>query len=392
MSASVTTFAETTRSREGTGPVSITGQGAQRQFYRPELDALRFFAYACVFVHHGMFAAAPTFSNANGFGLSLFFLLSAFLITELLQREKDLSGSIRMRDFYIRRCLRIWPLYYGFMAFSAVLGFVYPSHAAPIWYLCSYLLMVGNCYIAQHGFPDSPSNFLWSISVEEQFYLFWPMLNRYSSRRGLTVVAGCIVPGAAAVTFFLARDGASKLAIWSNTFVQFQMFGLGTLLSLHLSGKLPRWPLSVRAMLFLSGFGLWLAAARWTAVFPGAAHASSGAVAILMGYISAGVGCVLIFLAVYGLPAKRVPKRLIYFGKISYGLYVFHEVSLDAAAWLLNKFPQTATASHHTRFGIAHLALGFVISTLAAACSYQFFERPFLRLKDHFAVVHSRSA
>ncbi len=101
-------------------------RGTHRRFYRPELDALRFFAFSCVFLCHGpaldltqdaakSHRAATRFLaiffHSGAFGLPIFFLLSAYLITELLIRERDRTGEIHLKDFYVRRILRIWPLY-----------------------------------------------------------------------------------------------------------------------------------------------------------------------------------------------------------------------------------------------------------------------------------------
>ncbi|MGH7932033.1 MAG: acyltransferase family protein [Candidatus Binataceae bacterium] len=91
--------------------------GASR-FYVPELDSLRFFAFLSVFVCH-LFAVlgSPLFlSNIGTFGVDLFFTLSAYLITELLMREKEQFGKLNVGSFYLRRALRIWPLYLGFVA------------------------------------------------------------------------------------------------------------------------------------------------------------------------------------------------------------------------------------------------------------------------------------
>src|ERR1700756_2077047 len=107
----------------------------QTRFYRPELDALRFFAFSAVFVdhmrlpqtedyiaHHAPPMAAELINSALSagiFGVPLFFLLSAFLITSLLLREKEETGTLRVRAFYLRRILRVWPLYFVFLAIAA---------------------------------------------------------------------------------------------------------------------------------------------------------------------------------------------------------------------------------------------------------------------------------
>lgn len=93
----------------------------ESSYYRPELDALRFFAFLCVFSFHRM-DYVPTdpvrnhwlylIGNVGPFGVPVFFLLSAFLITELLLREREKTGRIHIRAFYVRRMLRIWPLYF----------------------------------------------------------------------------------------------------------------------------------------------------------------------------------------------------------------------------------------------------------------------------------------
>jgi peptidoglycan/LPS O-acetylase OafA/YrhL len=102
------------------------------RFYLPELDAIRFFAFAAVFIHHlrdqGLYDPAPyprlltEIAHFGSFGVDLFFALSAYLITELLMREKDFTGRIDIGSFYIRRGLRIWPLYFGFVGIAALLN------------------------------------------------------------------------------------------------------------------------------------------------------------------------------------------------------------------------------------------------------------------------------
>src|ERR1700722_6435581 len=86
-----------------------------KRFYRPELDALRFFAFLGVLLHHGPKPQGflTVVSDAGSFGLLMFFLLSAYLITELLFREREQTGTISWKHFFVRRALRIWPLYYA---------------------------------------------------------------------------------------------------------------------------------------------------------------------------------------------------------------------------------------------------------------------------------------
>src|SRR5829696_7632206 len=164
--------------------------------YHPELDVLRFVAFLAVFMHHalprdaglyirhGLSPAATqwllTAKEAGAFGLDLFFALSAYLITELLLREHETRGSFSVSAFYVRRALRIWPLYFTFLAFTVfVVPTFFPAESFGLIYIVSFSLFVGNWVCATNGIPFSVAGPLWSISVEEQFYIGWPLLLRF---------------------------------------------------------------------------------------------------------------------------------------------------------------------------------------------------------------------
>ncbi|MBV8729460.1 MAG: acyltransferase [Acidobacteriia bacterium] len=175
---------------------------ARARFYRPELDGLRFFAFFCVLLRHG--APIPTFAGpliqqCGSFGLSLFFFLSAFLITELLIRERENTGTVHLKAFYIRRILRIWPLYYVAVALAVIVGRIWPD---PFWIgkfrLFSMLFFFMN-WVPQIMYgPFTP---LWSISVEEQFYAIWPAV----ASRGIRMLK--------IASFVLIADSIATLAI-----------------------------------------------------------------------------------------------------------------------------------------------------------------------------------
>jgi peptidoglycan/LPS O-acetylase OafA/YrhL len=349
---------------------------------------LRFFAFLAVFVHHGIYNISPITSTCGAFGLSLFFFLSAFLITELLQRERALTGSIALRNFYVRRILRIWPLYFGFVLLMYVLGQLIPQYRAGAGFYLSYTFMVANVFMIIHGVGSGPLVPLWSISIEEQFYLLWPLPNRYLNRRKLCGIALCSIPLATVTIAILAAHHVANL-IWFNSFVQFQMFAGGILVSLILKGRVPHFAGSRRIALVLVGSCLWITAARWSGITDAHPRAALG---MAIGYYAVGLGCACIFLSVYGLPAHRIPNRLVYLGKISYGLYVFHALCLDTAAWVANQLPWTRADRHHVLFGLTHLSVGLLLTVPLAALSYKYFEKPFLKLKDSFAAIKSRAA
>lgn len=171
------------------------------RFYRPELDALRFGAFFIVFAAHTCQSLAVEMYNAGGlsafieeasigglYGVDLFFILSAYLICELFRREREETGGINVKAFYGRRVLRIWPLYYVFVLTVAVASLVVTVTPMPRPALVSLLFFYSNWYLAWNAsFP--PADLLWSVSAEEQFYLFCPLAMRFLSPRRLLICA-----------------------------------------------------------------------------------------------------------------------------------------------------------------------------------------------------------
>src|SRR5690242_12425872 len=149
-------------------PGSIWNIGSRvndgERFYRPELDVLRFFAFLGVFFYHLKprslppeilrHSALPLVSTivrlgkdsmeAGNFCVDLFFVLSSYLITELLVREKETRGFLDVRAFYIRRILRIWPLYFFFIALAYALQWFIPGQSFTWQYVLAFLLLCGN--------------------------------------------------------------------------------------------------------------------------------------------------------------------------------------------------------------------------------------------------------
>jgi len=363
------------------------------RFYRPELDALRFFAFLCVFQHHVDFtlgldrifpARVRELQEAGAYGVCLFFLLSAYLITELLCKERDETNSVHLKAFYIRRVLRIWPLYFVFLGFGVIFGIVMPHFRVEQYRILAFLLLAGNWYTSYVGFTLNPISPLWSISVEEQFYLLIPTIMKYGGKRAIWALSTFFFVVSYGVLAWLGQHNASvNIKVWTNSLVQFQFFAAGCMLAIGLRTRVPKLKIYWRVATVIGGVALWMAATHVTRhidVHPGAARLCA-----MYGMILAGT--VLIFLGFLGLRASLMPKGLRYLGQISYGLYVFHEFVGDTIS---------SAAKHWPHLGLRGSPysgiLDLVLTIGLAALSYQFLERPFLRLKERYTFIKSRPA
>lgn len=329
------------------------------RFHRPELDVLRFGAFFLVFTHHALphssadypalagplaqlFAAT---GRAGAWGVDLFFALSAYLITELLLREQRRTGSLDLRAFYARRVLRIWPLYFFALLILA------PLSGMPWSYIAGFALLAGNWVCAFAGFPPSPFALLWSVSIEEQFYLAWPLLLKHrltAIRRWLAAM----LLAATATRLVLAISETPHPGVWCNPLARLDPIACGAWLAFHLNGSVPQLSTPRRAAQLAGGLAGFLVCGAF------GDHAGWGA---LWTYPLSALSALALLHGALGLGGNAV---LGYFGKISFGLYVFHAAALE-----LVEQPLPALA----------------LTIAAGSLSYRFLETPFLRCKDRFA-------
>jgi len=364
--------------------------GRRPGFYRPELDVLRFGAFLLVFIHHGFPLTAAEYSGwgipptlatlfasgarAGALGVDLFFALSAYLITELLLREQRSVGHFDIRAFYARRILRIWPLYYfALLILLPLLGLALPTDKMPGNFWVAFLLFAGNWACAWGNLFPTALALLWSVSIEEQFYLVWPWMIRMFGSRMPLFACGMLAVATMTRVFLISRGGLTGMdaRIWTNTLARLDPIAGGALLALLLRGAVPKHT-PLRRALWISGGGvaLWIAGSVlkdpgwiWLATYP---LAAAGCVAILYGSFAPDGG--------------RPPQILIYLGKVSYGLYVFHVAAIRLVQTVL---PSIA--------GPIVLILALALTVAMAALSYRFLESPFLRLKNRFEYVRTRS-
>lgn len=410
--------------------LDVSGHSVERltpknpgRFYAPELDALRFAAFLLVFCRHvtNALGFAKKTADLNSpqlahsallsrslaihtllnwsllreclqgfdFGVCLFFFLSAFLITRLLLVERETTGRVTIRDFYIRRCLRIWPLYFFFLGLILV-----ASHIFPVLHIGTSRLLVAMFFVANwaavlHGWQSIAIQPLWSVSVEEQFYLVWPLFAKRGRAMVICVSIMAVVLSIATLLYLGNRPDTLVTQVWPNTFIQGLFLAGGALTACFSMPEKRELPNSVRLIAIAIGAALWLLAA-------GGCHMvranSPGALLLILGYLSVLAGTFLIFSGVAGWRAKPVPAWLVKMGKMSYGLYVFHVACL---LLMQQTVRSSLTALHDPGISpylqecIAAL-FGLLLTIGCAALSYNYLEKPFLRIKEHFTVVTSR--
>jgi peptidoglycan/LPS O-acetylase OafA/YrhL len=382
--------------------------------YFPELDGLRLVAFLLVFGFHGGFSwlseavsllTLPLFMVAQMFGpwatshaadigpaverairgngwvgVQLFFILSGFLITTLLLREEARFGRVDLKAFWIRRALRIWPLYYlvvglTFFVLPALDGRIRTTEHAEMVrrHLPWFLAFLGNwSMIVQGPMGDDAITILWSVCAEEQFYVLCPLIVALVGRRWRLAVVAVGIGAAIGVRAWIASRGLDRLAISYNTIALLDTMLAGVALALVLD-RHPPGPRAARAA------GAWgwavLVASLWLMTRPELAHSTPAHrtwdhVAVW----ATGLGVVAYPMIRRGLSRRWLASRgPVWLGRISYGLYMYHEV----AFWAVG------------RNGLRSVvALGLTIAL--AAASYYGFERPFLRLKRAWTRVPSR--
>jgi peptidoglycan/LPS O-acetylase OafA/YrhL len=364
----------------------------------PNLDGLRFFSFMLVFFAHIFPTSSPQIQEAGWYillkkkmfvdgdlGVSFFFVLSGFLITYLLLKEKELRGHINAGAFYVRRILRIWPLYYfcvffGFVIFPLIkqaLGQPSTETADPV--LSSFFLNNFNAIV--NGPPDSSVlSVLWSVAIEEQFYLVWPLLF-------------IVVPASLNVLIFI-----------------FVVLGSVVFRYLHVHDpSIEMHSLGVMSDLAIGGLGAYLVLqAKGFKNFMEKMHPALHLIPYMVTLV-----LIVYRYEIFGTPGLVVVKRLIiafffiwiileqnfsarsYFkisqlkivshlGKYTYGLYCLHTIAVLIVMVALTK---AGLNTQSWQLWLIEFPLTFLLSVGLAYASYHLYEKHFLKLKNRFAYI-----
>jgi peptidoglycan/LPS O-acetylase OafA/YrhL len=387
------------------GPV----REARRSTHIPALDGLRGLAILLVLLFHfsipatnftGLKRAIVHLPGAGWVGVDLFFVLSGFLITTILYDAKSTKGFFR--NFYMRRVLRIFPLYYGvlFVAFVLV-PLIHPitsaayhnltSHQVWLWaYLTNYVQPQGGSDWIRREYVEpgwSVFTHFWSLAVEEQFYLVWPAIVFFFSRRTLMAICGVVIAAALAIRIGRAAAHADLQLSYYYTFCRMDALAAGALLALASRGA--------RGMHGLTEPAKWIGMAAAAGlltlfVWGGESFSFKDKIVSTAGFslLAWFFASVLVWAVV--TPAVSLPGRffnlswLKFLGKYSYGLYVLHGL-LHPALDRVFPIDQLSRVLHSSLLGAAaHLFLAAGISLIAAMASWHLYEKHFLKLKRFF--------
>jgi peptidoglycan/LPS O-acetylase OafA/YrhL len=370
---------------------------SHNSLYFPNLNGVRFIAAFWVIVHHiEQFKEKFGFANhifytrfirqLGPLGVFLFFVLSGFLITTLLLVEKQKTNTVDIKKFYVRRILRIWPLYYlivvlGLFVLPQIEFLNIPDETPLIGVdlaqkIVLYALILPNIVtgVFKH-IPYVSQN--WSIGVEEQFYYFWPWVIRQSKTTKLLSVMAFFL-----VFFYLLRSLTVLYMPENGLWIYLKEFIKSLRLTCMILGAIgayfTHFQLNSKIVQFI-----------FKPIFQVFLYVLLSLMLYFEFYqkgLSPEIYSLVFTLILMNL-AKN-PKTILslenpvldYLGKISYGLYMYHTIAVVIAVKIAMNNNQSNWISY---------PLTLILTIIMAGLSYQYFEKPFLKLKDKFAVVKS---
>jgi len=374
------------------------------KLYFKNLDSIRFIAALMVFLQHGFGDSFQYFSKQGTFwerllraisngqmGVSIFFVLSGFLITYLLVSEHEIKSRISIKNFYIRRVLRIWPLFFLVVAISF---FVYPflrsimgSFSPSVSNIAYHLTFLSNFDVMriERYYPGQDvmlQNITWSVSIEEQFYLFWPLIfvflpKRFWLRAIVFVISGSL--------FFRVMNHDDYHVLYFHSFSVLLDLGIGGMMAYLIKTQQ-----SVRSFfertstathLFFFSFSFLLV------LFNDLIFSYDFGIAIGRFFMSLSFAFII---SAQAITKSTSPLNLQNFsfarewGKYTYGIYLLHPIAINLCEVIARAlhFPQTNFVNV-----FAFVVVAFMFTLLFSKLSYTYYESRFLRMKDRFATI-----
>lgn len=371
-------------------------ENSQRIYFK-NLDILRFMAAYMIVLLHCFFGWQIRFGNPKilvnslsppsiekfellmhnfSFGVDIFFIVSGFLLTYLLLAEKEKAGKVDVLKFYIRRAFRIWPLYFFMILLAPILSyFLYEQSPTYIY----HFLFAGNFDLIENGPKSVATNHLWSICIEEHFYVFCPLIIGFIPMRKLPqTLLGIILVSIIFRGFFLSHTSDYGMSYYVHTLSRIDVLALGGLFGYFYYHRKIKFnhPLPVRLIIY----------SIFLLIFFNVNYVESGHFLIdtMKKYLfilpfSYWLGNFLFHKK--ALFSVDRPNIFHLFGKVSYGIYMFNPVIIFLVIFFFEKYGY----QNYLYFLIAV----HVLLAISAFLSYRFLELPFLSLKEKYAVIKS---
>ncbi len=369
-----------------------TNKTQEKKVYFSGLNAVRFFAATAVIFHHieqnKFWFNIPNhwdtpFIDALGHkAVSLFFVLSGFLITYLLMDEVRKTNTVSVKKFYLRRILRIWPLYYllitiGFFVLPYILDYdLFPQqiqkHFSFKWFIV-YLLLFPNL-VRVWGRTMIGLNQSWSIGVEEQFYIIWPLLiKKFKDCILKFLIIFIILKMFLQILLYFIDENLYKLFSLLQI-EQMAVGAIGAYILFHNKQKLLKiiYHTFTQIIIFVALIMIMLSGIHFIGIT-----------------IIEGVVFTLFIMNVSvndNFKFKLENKLFTRLGNISYGIYMYHTMVI---ALLMNFLYQTPLKDNLVTFNIVLYTGSVLITLLISDLSYRYFEMGFLKLKSKFQIIKS---
>lgn len=371
------------------------------KLYFADLDGLRTIAFLIVFLQHGFLPVISVYNNelANhlivksvfngGTGVSIFFVLSGFLITYLLMREKQFRGKINIFNFYVRRTLRIWPLYFAVLtSVMLILPALRPEYGNTILtnireYM--YFLFLSNFEVIRmkevyQSFTPMSINITWSVAIEEQFYLVWPWLIYLCKEKLYPYLFLLVI---IISLLFRSMHVHQEYILYFHTLSVFSDLAVGgftawiLITKSDLIKKISFLSKKCVLLIYLSGLTWIIFSVYFIKFFP--------SFIIFIRLINTIFFAFVIAEQITNQYSIKLSgnRLLSYWGKYTYGLYMLHPVMLTLAAGLLSLLDWNYEKNTYIAFLRAVTAL--ILSLIVSYISYEYFEKHFLRIKNRFS-------
>lgn len=358
------------------------------------LNGIRAIAAISVLISHvslelNGFGLNALFTDVNGsakgilmasYGVTIFFALSGFLITFLLLKEKEKFKKIDFKKFYIRRFLRIWPLYYLYIILGLIIYFLF-AIKTDISSVSLYILFLGNIAIISNMMLPFMGH-LWSVAVEEQFYLFWPWLIKQKNILLYKILLFFIFSFwiiKVLIYFFFKDNNSLSIVFEFMTSSRFHTMAIGGLAGLFYYNN------HSIIQIFTSKTVQYFS---WLIIFLSFLNIFQ----ISSSFVDHEIIALVTVCIILGQITRRNylidldTKFLDFTGKISFGLYVYHPMVIFLLQKMISPFKESNVISYISIYFLVTL-----ISIIISYFSYNFFEIKFIKLKNKFTKIKSQA-